>query len=104
MIFLPDRYRDEWSMMGFEGPRHPCFLCGRPVGESWVIGWSGSIGSAGDVPENVRRAAPPGTPLTAAACIFLHPDCVTEFAKKLLHDYFHLNPPVPPAPTRSPSP
>lgn len=29
----------------FEGPRHPCFLCGRGVGEGKVIHWMGSLHS-----------------------------------------------------------
>ena len=95
MLFIPDEHRDEWDLFNFEGPRHPCFLCGHPVGEGQVILWSGSTGSADpdqpasddpDVEAVVRELRRRG-PVSAGMCVFFHPKCVPSFCRRILEDW-----------------
>jgi len=90
MIFIPDDVTEEWEMMGFTGPRHPCFLCGNPVGEGEVANWMGSIGGAGDMPEPEGMASEilkALGPVTRAGNIFFHPRCIPTFCRRILEDW-----------------
>lgn len=91
MHFVPDEHRRSWTDWEFEGPRHPCFLCSKPVGEGQVVLWSGSGGSAGadlDIETSIllNDLAERGR-VTTASFIFLHPSCVPGFCRRLLEDY-----------------
>jgi hypothetical protein len=48
----------------YKGIDHECFLCGRGVGEGFVIHWAGTTGD-----------------------IYLHPTCVPSFCRRLLMDW-----------------
>jgi hypothetical protein len=89
MIFVPDSVREQWESWGFEGPRHPCFLCGGAVGEGKVVVWMGSGGTGvfaddGSPVSNILKRV---GPVTAALHIYFHPNCVPSFTRRLLQDW-----------------
>lgn len=56
----------------FRGRDHPCFLCGKPVGDEQVIMWSG-FGVESSNANNVN--------------IFFHPRCVPSFCRRVTQDW-----------------
>jgi hypothetical protein len=89
MIFIPDDFRDDWANWDFEGPRHPCFLCGAAVGEGKVAMWAGSGGAGtfvddGSVVSEVLKRL---EGVTAALYIYFHPTCIPSFTRRLLEDW-----------------
>ena len=92
MLFVPDENREWWDAWGFEGPRHPCFLCANPVGEGPVVTWMGAAGSRGADPPpgpllEVIKAMESRGGVTAAANIFFHPVCIPSFCRRILMDW-----------------
>lgn len=92
MIFVPDEHSEDWDGWGFEGPRHPCFLCGGAVGEGKVVVWMGSGGTAKFVSESETsdltvQIVQKMLPVTAALHIYFHPNCVPSFCRRILMDW-----------------
>ena len=58
----------EFPYDDFEGPGHPCFLCGDPLGSGDIAHWAGST-----------------------ATIYLHPGCVPSFCREILEDWERVN-------------
>lgn len=92
-VFVADELpRQAWEFMDFEGPRHPCFSCGNPVGEGLVVIWMGSVGSGNieSAPDDIRpvleEMAQRGG-VQAAGHIFFHPTCIPYFCRCLLEDW-----------------
>jgi len=90
MIFIPEEVRDDWTQWGFEGPRHPCFLCAEAVGEGQVAVWMGSGGNItvlddGSTMSEVLKRLEGAK--TTALYVFLHPQCIPSFARRLLQDW-----------------
>lgn len=93
-IFMPDEQKEHWDDWGFEGPKHPCFLCGLPVGTGMTVLWMGSGGSNAVPPESedevlnqIVEVLQRSGPLTMAEFIFFHVICVPSFCRRLLEDF-----------------
>lgn len=59
------------AKLAFGHPASPsthCFICGKPLGEGYSVGWIGHAPAAG------------------ACNIHMHPRCATEFAFRLVRD------------------
>ena len=91
MLFLPEDEIDSWEGWGFDGPGHPCFLCAEPLGDGPAVMWCGSTGDRDqdlrDTLNGILASAMVGGPVTVAAFVFFHSDCVPGFCRRLLLDW-----------------